>query len=79
MPKLAEGRIRMAEQSNVKLACSVREAAGLLGISSCTAYRAVKAGDLPAVRLRGRVLIPLSAIDRILECATEEMGRQINE
>jgi excisionase family DNA binding protein len=44
----------------------VTEAARLLGIGRTLAYDLVTRGDLPAVRLGRRVLIPRHAIDTLL-------------
>lgn len=42
---------------------SVTEAAELLGLSEPTLYRAIRSGDFPAIRVRGRFVIPARAID----------------
>src|SRR6516165_4972233 len=44
-----------------------REAADLLNISRGAAYAAAKRGDLPTVRIGGRILVPLTALMRLLE------------
>jgi excisionase family DNA binding protein len=43
--------------SNERLTLTVTEAAKLLGISRAMAYECVRTGDLPAIRLGGRILI----------------------
>jgi len=50
----------------ISLTVSVTEAARLLGIGRTLAYDLVTRGDLPAVRLGRRVLIPRHAIDTLL-------------
>jgi excisionase family DNA binding protein len=45
---------------------SVTAAAQRLGISRISAYRAVARGDLPSIRIGGRILIPSGALDRLL-------------
>lgn len=45
---------------------SVTEAAQVLGISRSHAYDLVARGDLPSIRLGRRVLIPATALGRIL-------------
>jgi excisionase family DNA binding protein len=52
-----------------RLTCTVPEAAKKLGISRNTAYVAAKNGDLPTIRVRDRVLVPLAALNRMLEGA----------
>lgn len=49
-----------------KVTYSVEEAARILGVSSTKLYRSVKAGDLPAVQLGRRVVIPAVALERLL-------------
>ena len=44
---------------------TVAEAAGLLGVSEPTLYRAIRAGEFPAVRVRGRYVVPAKAIDQM--------------
>ena len=45
---------------------SVSEAADALGISASLAYRLVREGDLPSVRLGRRLVVPRVAVDRVL-------------
>lgn len=45
---------------------SVTEAAAMLGISRSHAYELVARGELPSVRLGRRLLVPLTAIEKIL-------------
>ena len=54
------------DPQSVSLTVSVTEAARLLGIGRTLAYDLVTRGELPAVRLGRRVLIPRHAIDRLL-------------
>jgi excisionase family DNA binding protein len=48
---------------------SVAAAARLFGMSEMTLYRAIHAGQFPAVRIRGRLIIPAKAIDAMIEAA----------
>lgn len=41
------------------------EAAELLGVATVTLYRAVQAGEFPAVKIRGRYIIPAKVIDEL--------------
>jgi excisionase family DNA binding protein len=45
---------------------TVAAAAHLLGIGRNSAYSAVRSGQLPAIRLGGRILIPVSALERLM-------------
>jgi excisionase family DNA binding protein len=48
---------------------TVSEAAPLLRLSDMTLYRAIHAGQFPAVRIRGRLIIPTRAIDEMIAAA----------
>ena len=41
-----------------RLTLTVEEAAALLGISRNSAYEAVRRGEIPSVRIGGRIVIP---------------------
>ncbi len=53
---------------------SVPEAAEMLGVSDMTLYRAINAKAFPALRLRGRLIIPAKAIDQITDAALANGG-----
>jgi excisionase family DNA binding protein len=53
------------------LTLTVEQAAELLGISRGLAYEAVRAGDIPSIRIGRRVLIPRT---RLLELLGESNG-----
>lgn len=42
---------------------SVAEAARILGAAPVTLYRAIRAGEFPAVRIRGRLIVPAKALE----------------
>ncbi|WP_344027596.1 helix-turn-helix domain-containing protein [Pseudonocardia kongjuensis] len=46
--------------------------AELLGMSPMTVYRAIAAGEFPAVRIRGRLIVPAKAIEAIADLAIAE-------
>jgi excisionase family DNA binding protein len=52
-----------------ELAYSVAEAAKALGISRDSAYKLIKAGQLPNIRWNGRIVIPKKALDDHLAAA----------
>ncbi|HZL64927.1 MAG TPA: helix-turn-helix domain-containing protein [Thermoleophilia bacterium] len=55
---------------NTEIKCrtySVREAAQILGISSSYAYLVIERGEIPALRVGGRILVPRDALDEMLE------------
>ncbi len=49
------------------LILTVEEAAGMLRISRGLAYEMVRTGRLPSIRLGRRLLVPRSALERMLE------------
>ena len=48
---------------------TVREAAEALGVGLNQAYGAADRGEIPSIRIGGRILIPRSALARLLEGA----------
>lgn len=48
---------------------SVARTAQLIGMSVMTLYRAIHSGEFPAVRVRGRLLVPARAIDEMVSAA----------
>lgn len=50
-----------------RLTYSVEEAADLLGISRAGAYDACARGDIPCLRIGRRILVPRSALHRLVE------------
>ena len=53
----------------VRQTVSVGEAAKMLGISKNSAYKAVREGEIPVIRLGYRRVVPLAAINRMLNGA----------
>lgn len=53
---------------------SVSQVAALLGMSAMTIYRAIEAGEFPAVKIRGRWIVPAKAVDAMEEAALAERG-----
>jgi excisionase family DNA binding protein len=52
---------------------TVSEAAELLGVSRAFGYELIARGDLPAVRLGRRIMIPRVGIQRIIENSVAEL------
>jgi excisionase family DNA binding protein len=44
---------------------TVAQAADLLGLSHSTLFRAIRAGEFPAIKVRGRYVVPAKAIDEL--------------
>jgi excisionase family DNA binding protein len=46
---------------------TVEQAARVLGISRRSAYRYAKSGELPVVRIGGRILVPIHRLAELLD------------
>ncbi len=55
-----------------RLTLTVEEAAASLGISRAGAYEAVRRGEIPAIRIGRRILVPRAALERFLSSAGPE-------
>jgi excisionase family DNA binding protein len=51
---------------------NVHEVAEMLGMSAMTVYRAISAGEFPAVRIRSRLIVPAKAVDAMVEAAVAD-------
>lgn len=51
---------------------SVAEIATILGMSTMTVYRAIAAGEFPAVRIRGRLIVPARAVESMIDAAVSD-------
>jgi len=54
---------------NEPLFLRITEAARLLSMSRSAAYQAIRAGQIPAIRVAGKWRIPRAALERLLERA----------
>ncbi len=50
-----------------KLTLSVEEAGRVLGIGRNKAYEAARTGQIPTIRIGKRILVPVAALERMLE------------
>ena len=57
-----------------KLTVTVEEAARLLGIGRNSAYEAVRRGEIPAIRIGKRFVVPRVALERMLSDAGGSNG-----
>jgi excisionase family DNA binding protein len=60
---------------------TVEQAATILGISRALAFRAVRRGEIPALRFGRRIVIPRAALEQMLSAPrtrsdSEEVSRQ---
>lgn len=56
----------MTQEGTKRLTINIPEAAKILGISRNSAYGAARRGDLPTIVMGRRILVPVSALERIL-------------
>ena len=64
-------------ESPGRLTWTVEEAAAALGVSRAFAYDAIRRGEIPAIKIGRRILVPRSALDRLLEgpqASSAELG-----
>lgn len=54
----------MAQENRATL--TIAEAAKRLGISRQSAYEAAKRGEVPSIRIGGRIVVPKASLDRLL-------------
>ncbi len=54
-----------------RLTVSVTEAAAILGIGRATAYGCVRTGQIPSIRLGGRIVVPIIALERLIGVDTD--------
>jgi excisionase family DNA binding protein len=59
-----------------ELTVSVVEAGRLLGLGRNASYEAATRGDLPTIRIGGRIFVPRKALDALLDSATEAWQRR---
>lgn len=60
------------QRKRVREYYSVAEVAAKFGLSTMTVYRAIADGEFPAVKIRGRVIIPVRVVDAMGETAIAE-------
>lgn len=59
----------MKAQDGTRLTITIDETARRLGICRNSAYEAGKRGELLTIRLGGRILVPVAALEAVLEGA----------
>jgi excisionase family DNA binding protein len=55
----------MAKRENSETMLTVESAAKRLGIGRQTAYEGVRRGEIPSLKIGGRILIPRAALERL--------------
>ena len=59
----------MAKPIPERRTMTVPEAAKILGIGRSNAYTAARNGDIPVIKIGGRNLVPVAALERLLQGA----------
>lgn len=59
-----------------KLTYSVPEAGALIGLSRNAAYEAAARGDLPILKIGGRIFVPRAALHQMLEAVGADHRRK---
>lgn len=62
----------MAMSVTEALAITPAEAAEKLGVSRATFYNYVKAGKIPTVRFGNRILVPVKALERMMDVEPQQ-------
>lgn len=57
----------------------VQNVADMFHMSRMTVYRAIRSGELPAVRIRGRWLVPARIVDALIAKAEAALADQDQE
>ncbi|MFE1288638.1 helix-turn-helix domain-containing protein [Streptomyces sp. NPDC058751] len=68
-PAVKLQRINGSHKPN-RLALPIAEAAEQLGVSYQTLWRAIREGEFPGIKIRGRILVPIKAIELLMESVT---------
>jgi excisionase family DNA binding protein len=55
---------------NTRRTLTIAETAKALGIGRNQGYEAARRGEIPTIKIGKRLLVPLAALDRMLEAAT---------
>ena len=53
---------------------TVEEAATILGVGRNKAYEAARSGEIPTIRIGKRLLVPLTALERLLAVGAQPLG-----
>jgi excisionase family DNA binding protein len=57
-----------------RMTVTVEEAATILGVGRNKAYEAARSGEIPAIRIGKRLLVPRAALKRLLAVGDQPLG-----
>jgi excisionase family DNA binding protein len=60
--------------SSGRLTYTVEEAAEIVGVGRSAAYSAVRAGDIPSIKVGRRLLVPRRALERMLGLNADDVS-----
>ena len=65
--------------SNERITMTVEQAAGMIGLGRNAAYEAVRRGDIPSVRIGGRIFVPVASFRKMfgLDVVKNETGTEV--
>ncbi|WP_262062622.1 helix-turn-helix domain-containing protein [Streptomyces sp. STR69] len=69
-PAVKLQRVKGGGNNPNRLAITIAEAAEQLGVSYQTLWRAIREGEFPGIKIRGRILVPTKAIELLMESVT---------
>ena len=69
----------MTALENLPPTIGVEEAGELLGLCRSSAYEAVKRGEIPTIRLNGRLHVPTARLQSILGYPVSEATRETTD
>lgn len=72
VPATVTARVDRVGAATVPRFYSVAQVAEMLGMAPVTLYRAIRAGQFPAVRIRGRLIIPAKVVEAIADAAAAD-------
>ena len=61
-------------EAEARKVVSVTEAASMLGIGRNLCYEAIRRGEIPAIRIGKRLLVPMVALERLLAMDKEDLS-----
>jgi excisionase family DNA binding protein len=66
----------LQQSTGTPLFYDVKAVAEMFRMSRMTVYRAIRDGELPAVRIRGRYIVPAKVIDALVAAAESTAAEQ---
>lgn len=71
---MAAGWAAEVQVNRDRMVCTVAEAAAMLGIGRTLAYRGIREGWIPSLRLGRKIVVPVAALQELLARAGRAPG-----